>query len=114
MSEAVDLDVSAELAALDPEAAAAPPPAENGAFDHKPALPQPRRWMQHAACLHADVDLFFPTKGGSPDAAKRVCARCPVRLQCINYALADESLVGVWGGLTDRERREIRRLTQHG
>lgn len=106
----VDIDVSADLAALDPEAAAAPPPAERDAQERTPALPQPRRWMQWAACLHADTELFFPDKGQQPDAAKRVCGRCCVRLQCANYALADETLHGVWGGLTDRERREIRQM----
>lgn len=100
--------MSAELAALDPDAAAAPPPSERDVEEHAPALPQPRRWMQWAACRHADVELFFPERGGSPDAAKHVCARCPVQRQCRDYALADGTLRGVWGGLSFRERRDIR------
>lgn len=100
-------DVSADLAALDPDAATAPPPTDHeGRW--RSVLWQPRRWMQHAACAGVDAELFFPEKGHQPDAAKRMCQRCPVRPQCAEYAIRDETLVGVWGGLTTRERREIR------
>jgi hypothetical protein len=77
--------------------------------DLSAALPQPRSWMTRAACLHADKELFFPEDGVRPEEAKRICAECPVRQRCLDYALADSTLVGVWGGTTDRERREMRK-----
>lgn len=108
VDEPAAADLSADLAAVDPDAAAAPPPAECGAEQRRLPLPQPRRWMQHAACAGVDAELFFPEKGHQPDAAKRMCHHCPVRPQCAEYAIRDETLVGVWGGLTTRERRNIR------
>jgi len=65
-------------------------------------------WQYRAACRGADPDLFFPQQGESADPARRVCARCPVRAQCLEYALANAIWHGVWGGLAERERRELR------
>jgi WhiB family redox-sensing transcriptional regulator len=68
-----------------------------------------RPWMTAAACTGVDPDLFFPARGASTDDAKAVCRSCPVRLQCLEYALANGEKCGVWGGLSERERRRIRR-----
>jgi hypothetical protein len=83
--------------------------ADDDGGDLSAALPQPRSWMTRAACLHADKELFFLEDGVRPEEAKRICAECPVRQRCLDYALADSTLVGVWGGTTDRERREMRK-----
>lgn len=76
-----------------------------------PALdgePRPR-WQQDAACLGVDPDLFFPERGASTREAKEVCAGCQVRAGCLEYALANGEKFGIWGGLSERERRRIRR-----
>lgn len=68
------------------------------------------RFTAPALCAEADPDAWHPVKGGSPRAAKRVCARCPARDECLTYAL-DHRLInqhdGIWGGLTWRERRAM-------
>jgi WhiB family redox-sensing transcriptional regulator len=57
-----------------------------------------------------DPELWFPEQGGSGATAKLICAKCPVRRECLDYALAEpEPLMGVWGGLTAHERRQPRR-----
>jgi WhiB family redox-sensing transcriptional regulator len=67
-------------------------------------------WVSQARCLHADPDTFFPEKGGSTREAKRICAECPVRPQCLEYALENDEKFGIWGGLSERERRKLKRL----
>lgn len=59
-------------------------------------------------CLEVDPDLFFPELGESPEPAKRLCRGCPVRLQCLDYALRHRERHGVWGGTTEYERRGMR------
>lgn len=66
-------------------------------------------WMDSALCAQTDPDEFFPDKGGSPRDAKRICAACEVRADCLEYALAHNILFGVWGGLTPDERRRLAR-----
>ncbi|MCS0638399.1 WhiB family transcriptional regulator [Streptomyces sp. LP05-1] len=71
-------------------------------------------WRNAAACLEEDPDLFFPIGTGGPavvqaEEAKRVCRRCPVREQCLEWALETGQDVGVWGGLAEDERRALRR-----
>jgi WhiB family redox-sensing transcriptional regulator len=66
-------------------------------------------WRGEALCAQTDPELFFPEKGGSPVPAKRVCRVCPVRLPCLAFALAGDERHGVWGGLSERERRRVRR-----
>ncbi|MDX1658061.1 MAG: WhiB family transcriptional regulator [Nitriliruptorales bacterium] len=66
-------------------------------------------WMQDAKCLDADPEAFFPEKGGSTREAKRICAACPVREECLEYALGNEERFGIWGGLSERERRRLRK-----
>jgi WhiB family redox-sensing transcriptional regulator len=71
-----------------------------------------------AACKGLPVELFVidDTRGGGGDEAKRVCWRCPEKEGCLDYALSEPSLVGVWGGTTVKERRLIRaeRRTKEG
>jgi WhiB family redox-sensing transcriptional regulator len=71
-------------------------------------------WRDRAACRDADPELFFPVSAVGPGArqiaeAKAVCARCPVREQCLDYAMANGLDHGVFGGTTDTERRQLTR-----
>ena len=68
----------------------------------------PSSWRDRAACRGTDPDLFFPERGESADPARQICARCPVRQPCLVYALDKGIAHGVWGGLTERERRVLR------
>ena len=65
-------------------------------------------WMASAACSRAGTADYFPTKGRAPTAARAICRSCPVQAQCLDYAMADEDLAGVWGGTTERERGAMR------
>jgi len=67
-------------------------------------------WAKQAKCLQAEPDTFFPEKGGSTREAKRICALCDVRAQCLDYALDNDERFGIWGGLSERERRKLKRL----
>lgn len=72
-----------------------------------------RSWIRDGACIEVDTDFMFPTSRKHPelsDPAKAVCAGCPVREVCLEYALATREPDGVWGGMTPEERNlEIRR-----
>jgi WhiB family redox-sensing transcriptional regulator len=59
-------------------------------------------------CTQTDPELFFPEKGGSTREAKKVCANCTVRAECLSYALENDERFGIWGGLSERERRKLR------
>lgn len=72
-------------------------------------LVRPGDWVKRAACRGTSPDLFFPTRGESTAEAKAVCADCHVRTQCLDYALTNCEKFGVWGGLSERERRRIRK-----
>ena len=69
-------------------------------------------WETRAACATPQVDpnWFFPDKGGSSRRAKAVCSSCSVAVQCLNAALRREERFGVWGGLSERERRRLLRI----
>lgn len=66
-------------------------------------------WMAAAACLGMDPDLFFPERGEDAEQAKAVCRTCAVRLECLDYALANSEKFGCWGGLSERARRRMRK-----
>jgi WhiB family redox-sensing transcriptional regulator len=71
-------------------------------------------WIERASCLEQDPDLFFPVGTTGPAIeqtarAKAVCVGCPVRAECLAWALDTCQDAGVWGGLDEEERREIRR-----
>lgn len=65
-------------------------------------------WRQRASCREIDPELFFPDVAADASTPKRVCARCPVRKVCLDWALAHDEQYGVWGGLTNAERRRLR------
>lgn len=65
-------------------------------------------WMGEAICAQTDSEAFFPEKGGTTKPAKQICATCPVRSQCLEYAMDHDERFGVWGGLSERERRKLR------
>jgi len=66
-------------------------------------------WQADALCAQTDPEAFFPEKGGSTRDAKRICASCQVRSECLEYALEHDERFGIWGGLSERERRKLRR-----
>jgi len=66
-------------------------------------------WQDEANCLGVDPDLFFPERGASTREAKEVCRGCVVREECLEYALVNGEKFGIWGGMSERERRRIRR-----
>ena len=66
-------------------------------------------WQADSLCAQTDPEAFFPEKGGSTRDAKKICASCDVRAQCLEYALANDERFGIWGGLSERERRKLRR-----
>ncbi|MFC0081494.1 WhiB family transcriptional regulator [Aciditerrimonas ferrireducens] len=70
---------------------------------------QDRAWQHRANCMGVDPDLFFPERGASTREAKAVCRGCVVREECLEYALANGEKFGIWGGLSERERRRLRR-----
>ena len=70
-------------------------------------------WWFAGLCGQTDPELFFPEKGGSVRAAKAVCAGCPVRAECLEYALAHDERYGVWGGTSERERRRLKAAAAH-
>ncbi len=67
-------------------------------------------WMADASCRHSSPDLFFPGEDqAAMNEAKRICAACPVKQPCLDYALDNIIKHGVWGGLSEKQRRAIRK-----
>jgi WhiB family transcriptional regulator, redox-sensing transcriptional regulator len=66
-------------------------------------------WQDEALCAQTDPEAFFPEKGGSTREAKKVCRACEVRAECLEYALEHDERFGIWGGLSERERRRLKR-----
>jgi WhiB family redox-sensing transcriptional regulator len=66
-------------------------------------------WRDDAACRDTDPEAFFPSIGEPNTSAKRVCAGCGVRGECLDHALTSGEHFGVWGGLSEHERRSMRR-----
>ncbi|MEP7024553.1 MAG: WhiB family transcriptional regulator [Actinomycetota bacterium] len=76
-------------------------------------------WQESAACRDADTELFFPIGSVGAGAvqtrqAQQICARCPVRPECLMYALASSQEYGIWGGYDENERRPLHRAWRHG
>ena len=67
------------------------------------------QWQDRALCAQTDPEAFFPEKGGSTREAKKICLGCEVRAECLDYALAHDERFGIWGGLSERERRRLKR-----
>ena len=70
-----------------------------------PPVPALAGWRYRAACRGTDLSVFFP---GRAEPARQVCAGCPVRQPCLDYALSHAITHGIWGGLTERDRRPLR------
>jgi WhiB family redox-sensing transcriptional regulator len=70
---------------------------------------EPGDWQDRALCAQTDPERFFPEKGGSTREAKRICQGCDVRSECLEYALVHDERFGIWGGLSERERRKIKK-----
>ena len=70
--------------------------------------PTEEGWRVDALCAETDPEAFFPEKGGSTREAKRVCTGCTVRAECLEFALGNDERFGIWGGLSERERRRLR------
>ena len=66
-------------------------------------------WRQYARCLGADPELFYPPADADDAAqpAKAICITCPVRVPCLEHAITHREKQGVWGGLSERERRRL-------
>ncbi|MCV7193233.1 WhiB family transcriptional regulator [Mycolicibacterium brumae] len=71
--------------------------------------PEDNQWQERALCAQTDPEAFFPEKGGSTREAKRICLGCEVKDACLEYALANDERFGIWGGLSERERRRLKR-----
>lgn len=69
----------------------------------------PLAWQADALCAQTDPEAFFPEKGGSTRDAKRICNQCEVKSECLEYALQNDERFGIWGGLSERERRKLKR-----
>ena len=72
--------------------------------DNDPDAP----WQESAVCRQTDPELFFPEQGGSTREAKKICVGCEVTAQCLQAALDNDEPFGVWGGLSERERRRLK------
>ncbi|QWF82221.1 WhiB family transcriptional regulator [Amycolatopsis sp. CA-230715] len=68
-----------------------------------------QEWQDRALCAQTDPEAFFPEKGGSTREAKRICQGCEVKDECLEYALAHDERFGIWGGLSERERRKLKK-----
>jgi len=66
-------------------------------------------WQERALCAQTDPEAFFPEKGGSTREAKKVCRACEVQAECLEYALGHDERFGIWGGMSERERRRLKR-----
>ena len=66
-------------------------------------------WQDLANCLGVDPELFFPERGASTREAKDVCRACVVNSDCLEFALQNSEKFGIWGSMSERERRRIRR-----
>jgi WhiB family redox-sensing transcriptional regulator len=77
--------------------------------EFEPATDEDEQWQERALCAQTDPEAFFPEKGGSTREAKRICLGCEVKDRCLDYALAHDERFGIWGGLSERERRRLKR-----
>jgi len=66
-------------------------------------------WQERGLCAQPDPEAFFREKGGSTRDAKKVCVGCDVRAECLEYALEHDERFGIWGGLSERERRKFKK-----
>jgi WhiB family transcriptional regulator, redox-sensing transcriptional regulator len=81
-----------------------------------PDMNEQLNWRTRAACRYVEPELFFPLGTAGPalqaiDRAKQICGACPVRARCLDWAIRHGAAYGIWGGRTEEERRESRRMT---
>jgi WhiB family redox-sensing transcriptional regulator len=69
-------------------------------------------WQDYANCRGADADLFFPERGASTRKAKAICGACEVKDECLESAIVNGEKFGIWGGMSERERRRVRKQRQ--
>ena len=108
---------NAPLATMNPVAVAPPRPRLTVVPDiHAEFEPEslslpltPDQWQDRALCAQTDPEAFFPEKGGSTREAKKICLGCEVRHECLDYAREHDERFGIWGGLSERERRRLKR-----
>ena len=93
--------------ALNPAAGVRGPP--NDHSEPQVEAFEEQKWRLQASCMGCDPELFYPQRGESTKSGKEVCAGCPVREECLEYALANSERFGIWGGMSERERRKLRR-----
>ena len=98
-----------DLTAWDAESQWSEPAPQADSVWPAPAPATDEQWRLDALCAETDPEAFFPEKGGSTRDAKRVCFGCPVRAQCLEFSLSNDERFGIWGGLSERERRRLRR-----
>jgi WhiB family transcriptional regulator, redox-sensing transcriptional regulator len=79
-----------------------------------PATKAAHRWRFDAACTFEPKDLFFPDRGESAQPAKLVCSTCPVKVDCLRYAIEERLWWGIWGGTNEKERRPLIRQFEEG
>lgn len=89
----------------------ASPRHHTGSTHGLPSLSDPKAWMLDALCAQTDPEAYFPEKGGSSREAKAMCRTCEVSAECLDYALANDERHGIWGGLSERERRQLKKGT---
>lgn len=66
-------------------------------------------WQEGALCAQTDPEAFFPDPGGNTKEIKKICSKCDAKEDCLEYALENDERWGIWGGLTERERRRLKR-----
>jgi WhiB family redox-sensing transcriptional regulator len=71
-------------------------------------------WRQYANCASSDPEPFFPDKGGSTREAKKRCGQRLVRAECLTWAMHTDQRFGIWGGLSERQRRHLKQLSEEG
>ncbi len=77
--------------------------------DFESLTPNRPSWMWRAACAGTEVEVFFPETPAGGDRARRICSGCPVRAECLEFALGDANTAGIWAATDERERRRLRR-----
>jgi WhiB family redox-sensing transcriptional regulator len=75
---------------------------------HIPNFP-PQNWVRHAACAGHDPDHWFVPEQATYRYARPICAACPVRVDCLDWAMRAGEYQGMWGGLSPGQRRQLRR-----
>jgi WhiB family transcriptional regulator, redox-sensing transcriptional regulator len=67
------------------------------------------KWQEQALCAQTDPEAFFPQASITSRDAKRICSRCEVKYECLEYAMSHDERFGVWGCMSERERRQLKR-----